>query len=228
MDSGPVAGNDVCSTRDTEFDCVATASGRSYPDQLPDSIALEEGEPGDPYPGSSVGGFARGSLRLLLSYERGVLPKLTVGGRIGVAFNGAPTGVDQPAFLPLHLEVRASYWLLGTDTQRVRPFVFVGGGLAQVDLQKDLVVRDCSTQPSRAQFQDCIHAEGDFESPPEDLPEVEVTATRRLGRGFAMGGVGVYVPVYHSLGVVPAVGGLVMFPEVGFVLQPSLGATVAF
>ena len=228
MDTGPVAGSDVCSTRDTEFDCVATASGRPYPGELPDSIALEDGEPGDPYPGSSVGGFARGSLRLLLSYDRGVLPKLTVGGRIGLAFNGAPAGVDEPALLPLHLEVRVSYWLFGTETERVRPFVFVGGGLAQVELQKDLVVQDCSTQPSRAQFQDCIDKQGDFESPPENLPEVEVTATRRLGRGFATAGIGVYVPVYHSLGLVPAVGGLLMFPEVGFVLQPSLGATIAF
>jgi hypothetical protein len=59
MDFGPVAGNDVCSTRDTEFDCVATQTGRTYPGELPEEIALEDGEPGDPYPGTSVGGFAR-------------------------------------------------------------------------------------------------------------------------------------------------------------------------
>lgn len=227
MDLGPVAGTDVCSTQNTDFDCVATQTGRTYPGELPEAIALEEGEPGDPYPGSSVGGFARGTMRVMLSYDRSVWSKLTVGGRLGVAFNGAPSGVGQPAFLPLHLEARASYWLLGTDTRRVRPFVFLGGGLAQVDLKKDLVVRDCSTVPNRGQFQDCINAEGDYESP-EQLPEVEVTATRRLGRGFAAGGAGVYVPVYRNLGVVPQVGALLMFPEVGFVLQPSLGAMIAF
>jgi len=228
MDLGPVAGNDVCSTRDTEFDCVATGTGRTYPGELSDEIALEPGEPGDPYPGTSVGGFARGSMRLMLSYDRGVFSKLTLGARLGVAFNGASSGVDQPAFLPLHLEARASYWFFGTDIHRVQPFAFVNGGLAQVDLKKDLTVRDCSTQVSRAQFQDCINAEGDFESPPESLPEVEVTATRRLGRGFAGGGIGVYVPVYRNLGVVPQVSALLMFPEVGFVLQPSVGAMLAF
>ncbi|HEY6727187.1 MAG TPA: dickkopf-related protein [Polyangiaceae bacterium] len=228
IDFGPVAGDDVCSTRDTDFDCVATQTGRTYPGELPEAIALEDGEPGDPYPGTSVGGFARGSMRVMLSYDRSVLSKLTVGGRLGVAFNGAPSGVDQPAFLPLQLEARASYWLFGTETERVRPFVFLGGGLAQVDLQKDAVVRDCSTEPSRGQFQDCINAEGDYESAPATLPEVEVTATRRLGRGFVGGGVGVFVPVYRNLGVVPQVGGLLMFPEVGFVLQPSLGAMLAF
>lgn len=228
MDFGPVAGNDVCSTRDTEFDCVTTQSGRTYPGALPENIALEGGEPGDPYPGTSIGGFARGSMRVMLSYDRSVLSKVTVGGRLGVAFNGAPSGVDQPAFLPIHLEARASYWLFGTAPARVQPFVFVGGGLAQVDLQKDVVVRDCSTEPSRGRFQDCIAAEGDYESPPATLPKVEVTATRRLGRGFAAGGVGAFVPVYRNLGVVPQVGALVMFPEVGFVLQPSLGAMLAF
>ena len=228
MDLGPVAGDDVCSTRNTEFDCVATGTGRSYPGQLPDAIAIEDGEPGDPYPGTGVDGFAGGSMRVVLSYDRGVFHKLTLGGRLGVAFNGAPSGVDQPAFLPLHLEARASYWLFGTDIQRVRPFVFMGGGMAQVDLKKDIVVQDCSTQPNRSQFQDCINGEGDFESTPEGLPEVEVTATRRLGRGFVSGGLGVYVPVYQNLGVVPQVGALLMVPEVGFVLQPSLGAMLAF
>jgi len=228
MDFGPVAGNDVCSTRDTEFDCVATQTGGTYPGELPEEIALEDGEPGDPYPGSSVGGFARGSMRVLLSYDQSVLSKLTVGGRFGVAFNGASSGVDQPAFLPIHVEVRASYWLFGTVPERVQPFVFLGGGLAQVDLQKDVVVRDCSTEPSRGQFQDCINAEGDYESPPGSLPDVEVTATRRLGRGFVGGGVGVFVPIYRNLGMVPQVGALLMFPDVGFVLQPSLGAMLAF
>lgn len=228
MDLGPVAGSNVCSTQNAEFECTTTSGGRAYPPALADDIALEPGEPGDPYPGASVGGFARGSMRLLLSYDRGVLPKVTVGGRLGVAFNGGPTGVDQPAFLPLHLEARASYWFFGTAPERVQPFVALGGGLAQVDLQKKLVVQDCSTQPSRSQFEDCINAEGDFEAPPESLPEVEVTATRRLGRGFVSANAGVYVPVFRKLGVVPALAGVLMFPEVGFVLQPSVGITMAF
>lgn len=228
MDLGPVAGNDVCSTQNTAFECTTTRSGREYPPALSDDIALEEGEPGDPYPGGSVGGFARGSMRLLISYDRGIHPNVTLGARLGVAFNGAPSGLDQPAFLPLHLEARASYWFLGTAPEHVQPFVALGAGLAQVDLQKKLVVQDCSTQVSRKQFEDCINAEGDFASPPESLPDVEVTATRRLGRGFVSANAGVYVPLFRQLGVVPAVAGALMFPEVGFVLQPSVGVTMAF
>jgi hypothetical protein len=228
MDLGPVAGNDVCSTQDTEFDCVNAQTGREYPAALPDDIAIEPGEPGDPYPGSSVGGFARGSLRVLLSYDHSVFSRLWLGGRLGVAFNGAPSGVDGPASFPLHVELRASYWLFGDDLSRVQPFFFVGGGLAEVDLRKDLVVRDCSTQPTRQRFEDCVNAQGDFKDASADLPEVDVTATRRLGAGFVTGGVGAFIPVFKSMGLLPAVGGLLTFPEVGFVLQPSLGLVVAF
>src|SRR5690606_12999335 len=121
-----------------------------------------------------------------------------------------------------------SYWPFGTDRTRVRPYFFLSAGLAQVDLSEDLVVRDCSTQPTRRRFEDCIERVGDFEEPPADLPEVEVTATRKLGRGFLGLGAGAFVPVFENLGLAPALGALVMFPEFGFVLQPSLGLMYAF
>jgi hypothetical protein len=172
--------------------------------------------------------MARGSLRVLLGYDRVVLPKLSLGGRVGVAFNGGPSRVDEPEFLPLHLEGRVSYWLFGTERRRARPFFYVAGGLAQVDLRKELVVHDCSTQATRRRFQDCLNAEGDFETLQSGLPEVHVTATRKLGRGFVSAGVAVFVPVFGSMGLVPAASAWLMFPQVGFVLQPSLGLMVGF
>lgn len=227
-DLGPVAGNDVCTTQNTDFDCRLTDSGRSYPGTLPEELALEPGEPGDAYPGASVGGLARGSLRLLLSYDREIGEQLTLGARLGVAFNGAPAGVDEPAFLPVHLEARVSYWLFGSAPTQTRPFFSLVGGLAQVDLSKKLVVRDCSSESSRRRFEDCISAEGDYETAPASLPELEVTATRRLGRGFAGLGVGAFVPLYRNFGAVPALNAQVTFPHFGFVIQPSVGLAAAF
>ncbi len=227
-DFGAVGGSDVCSTQDTEFDCSVSQTGQAYPGPLPGDIALQPGEPGDPYPGSSIGGAAGGTLRVLLSYDRVVLSKLTLGGRIGVAFNAGSSGTGSSAFLPLHLEARASYWLFGTEHARVQPFIFVAGGMAQVNLHKEITVRDCSTQPTRQAFEDCIQAEGNYEEPPPDLPALRLTARRELGRGFGSLGVAAFVPVFGDFGVVPAAQASFMFPVFGFVFQPSLGAMVAF
>lgn len=231
-DFGPMNGSNVCSTQNTEFDCFTEQSGAPYPPALSEEIAVAPGEPGDPYPGAAVGGWASGSLRVLLSYDRRLSPSLALGGRLGVAFNGGPSRVGEPEFLPLHLEARASYWLFGSDSDSdssmVRPFFFAGGGFAQVDLRKDLVVQDCSTQENRRAFEDCVNAEGDFANSSSGLPEVRVTATRKLGRGFITAGVGAFIPLFKNMGVVPAVGALFMFPEAGFVMQPSLGMMAAY
>src|SRR5690606_15127636 len=95
-DLGPIAGTDVCSTQDAEFECFDVNTNEPYPAPLPEQIALSPGEPGDPYPGASVGGVARGSLRVLLSYDRVLLPKVSLGGRLGVAFNGGPSRPGEP------------------------------------------------------------------------------------------------------------------------------------
>jgi hypothetical protein len=226
-DLGPVAGDNVCSASNAEFACF-TRDGRAYPAELPERLAVEPGEPGDAYPDASIGGFASGSLRVLLSYDRLVSGELSLGGRLGVAFNGAPTQVDEPAFLPVHVEARASYWLFGTEHVGLRPFVALAGGLAQVDLRKNLNVYDCSSESTRSDFEDCLNGAGDYETRPAELPRLRVSAARKLGRGFLSASAGVWVPVFQNMGVVPALSALIMFPEVGFVLQPSVGVGVGF
>jgi hypothetical protein len=57
---------------------------------------------------------------------------------------------------------------------------------------------------------------------------LRVSAARKLGRGFLSASAGVWVPVFQNMGVVPALSALIMFPEVGFVLQPSVGVGVGF
>lgn len=83
------------------------------------------------------GGLALATFRLLLGYEYHLLPSLTVGGRLGIAFRGGPVDdtADKKSFLPVHLELRAQR-LFGDKPFRAKaftPYVGLAAGLAQVD-----------------------------------------------------------------------------------------------
>src|SRR5262249_4639332 len=78
------------------------------------------------------GGRTLATTRVLVSYDRVLGANFTLGARLGYAFRGAPKpdGHDAVAFLPLHVEVRASYWF-GADpfaSSGVRPFVSLAAG----------------------------------------------------------------------------------------------------
>ncbi len=80
-------------------------------------------------------GFA--TQRLLLGYERVFIENLTLGARVGFAFGGSPkpTVPGASAFLPLHAELRASYWFgaapfSGTG---LRGFAGAAIGVGEVD-----------------------------------------------------------------------------------------------
>jgi hypothetical protein len=83
------------------------------------------------------GGFGLATKRVLLGYERLVGENVTVGAKLGFAFGGSPkaTTGSGSAFLPIHAEVRGSYWFGSAPfaADGFRPYAGVAAGLAEVD-----------------------------------------------------------------------------------------------
>lgn len=223
-DIGFIGGSNVCSSTNTDFDCFAADS--PYPSQLRDEIADPPGELGDVYPGTGIGsGAAAGTFRALVSYDRAFTENITAGARVGYAFGGGPKTLDGRSFLPIHAEARVAYWLRGLSTSGLRPYLHVGGGVAQVDIKKsDVTVRDCSDAPSRADFLDCIAAQDAYDSANEfTLPERTLDAYRKLGNGFITTGGGVLFSLSDSTALALNLNAMLMLPSTGFVMEPSVG-----
>jgi len=225
-DVGFVGGSNVCSSSNSDYDCFESGADTPYPGPLPAAVAARPGEVGDAYPGTEVAsGASIGTLRLLLGYDRALNERVSIGGRLGYAFRGGPTTLDGDSFLPVHLEARLAYWPRGLWATGLRPFMHLGAGFAEVDLKQGaLRVSDCTEEPGRQAFLDCIAASGDYapENAPE-LPTRSLDAYRRLGSAFAEIGGGLSLPIGPRAAVQLNLNALLMLPSVGVVLQPSLG-----
>jgi hypothetical protein len=95
----------------------------------------------DAAPGANVGdklespGFRLATIRVMITFDRAVTSNLSLGARVGFAFGGGPQAPNGNAFVPVHAEVRGTLWFGKGVFNKVgfRPFLFAGGGLAQVD-----------------------------------------------------------------------------------------------
>jgi len=225
-DVGFVGGSNVCSSLNADYDCFEGGAETPYPGPLPAPVASRPGELGDAYPGTEIASSASvGTLRLLLGYDRALNDRVSIGGRLGYAFRGGPTTLDGDSFLPVHVEGRLSYWPRGIWANGLRPYVHLGAGFAEVDLkQGGLAVGDCTEEPGRQAFLECIGATGAYApaNAPE-LPTRTLDAYRRLGNAFAEVGGGLSLPIGRGAAVLLNVNALLMLPSVGVVLQPSLG-----
>jgi hypothetical protein len=227
FDVGFIGGSEVCASSNRDFDCFAAGGKTPYPAPLPVAVAAAGTEElGDVYPGTGLGtGAAGGSLRVLLSYDRSISESLSLGGRLGYAFGGGPETRDGRRFLPLHAEGRLSYWLRGSSARGLRPYLLLGAGIAQVDLKKSgLTVQDCSEEPTRGAFLDCIAGRAAYDPANQpDLPRKRLDVYRKLGNAFLTTGGGLLLPLGESTALQLNVNAMLMLPSVGFALQPSLG-----
>jgi hypothetical protein len=186
-----LSGTDVC--RSTDYTCFY-GTGQQYPNT-----------PQATHAGSLNGGLALGTIRVLASYERLLTPNIGAEGIVGFAFNGGPKARNSPSFLPLHLEARAKYWF-GKNIftkQGLRPFVDLGGGLAQVDAKLTVSVYDPTP--------------GVVNRAPQ------LDAYRKLGQGFITAGGGAMYAFGVNHGLVLNINLMVMLPATGFVIEPTLG-----
>jgi hypothetical protein len=145
----------------------------------------------------------------MASYERLFTGNWGAEARVGFAFNGGPKGATGPAFLPLHLEVRGKYWF-GRDVftrKGLRPYVALGGGVAQVDAKLAVTIFDPAL--------------------PRGAQTPQLDAYRKLGQAFIGGGGGAMYAFGVNHGLVLNLNFMVMLPAAGFVLEPSIGYQLA-
>ena len=196
---------------------------------------------GNPLPGAGIkSGTVLATRRLLLSFDHAFSPNITVGARVGLAINGGPPAGKGPdrlglggttggtKFLPFHGELRVAYWFgkgaLGK--KGLRPYVHVGGGVAQVDGKVKVTVYNCPEGLDDATYNNCTHGTGGYKPPASD--KIELDAWRKMGQGFITIGGGAVYAIKENFGAQLNVNLMYMLPTSGPVLQPSLGVVYGF
>lgn len=167
---------------------------------------------GTPEPDANAdvtGGFALGSMRALIGYDRVVGSRFQVGARLGFAFLGNQTHTTGGDFLPYHASGRFAFFFGSApfESTGVKPFVYATGGLAQVVGRVTNAIRD---------------AESGGE------PVKKLDTYERAGIYFAGLGGGLHYAVSQELAMIIDVAAWQMFPEQTTVLSPSFGATYGF
>jgi hypothetical protein len=168
------SGSDVCANQ-TDYACF---SGDSQ---------YVAGAPYAPARGVEdrvAGGPALATTRVLVGFDRLVGANFSAGVRLGYAFGGAPARTGGPSFFPVHLEARATYWFGAHPfaANRIRPYVLVSGGGAQVDAKRTVTLQNMEPQPNGMTV------------PPTDRQR-ELTAWRKAGTSFVAVGGGAMIPL---------------------------------
>ena len=161
-------------------------------------------------------GVGRGPTRVVLGFDRLVHYNVSLGVRLGFAVLGSgPTPRDGTPFVPISVEARATHWFGEDPFARpgVRPFVFVAGGYAMVDIATTIHVRE---DPSALVYQ-----RGN------DL-EQSADLWKRAGDGFVGLGGGIAYPLSRRTAAVAEIAIHQVFPFRAFVIAPSAGVMLGF
>jgi hypothetical protein len=91
--------------------------------------------------GAIGGGVSAATTRILAGYDRAI-GNFSLGVRVGFAFGGGPAAPGGKSFFPVHGEGRVAYWFGADPFGRagVRPYLTLGGGVAQVDSSVSVIV----------------------------------------------------------------------------------------
>jgi hypothetical protein len=223
IDLAVIGGSNVCGA-DGGYECY-TAGSRNDP------------YGGPPFPGTGIAtGFAMGTHRVMLNYDRAFTSHITAGLRVGYALFGGPPAItnfndiDDPSddtkisFLPIHAEARVTYWFRqgGLAAKLIRPYAGIGGGMAQVDAKVPVTVYDCHDQGATRQA--CGEGKTSRPVDAQGRPvQKKLDAWKKLGQGFVELSGGVVFAVKDQIGIQVNVNGMYMLGSSGLVVQPSLG-----
>lgn len=210
------AASDVC-TEASGYTCFA--DGEQY-----------RGVPNEGNAGDVAGGFHSSTLRVLLSYERFITNEISLGGRFGFAFAGAPDG-----FFPLHFEARGTYYFGDVPNGRdlFVPYVALGVGAAEVDSKASVSMVDCDPGEQQQLCENAPLTTG-LVDPDDGIASVRtLDAYKSLGNAFVLLSPGVRVSLGDNLAAVGNLGLLLMTEKeassgVFLSLQPTVGATLGF
>jgi len=213
QDIAVIGGSDVCSPasqKNDGFSCFREGTENLYT--------------GQPYPGAGISsGTVFATHRLMISFDRAFSPNLTLGARLGYAFGGGPA-VGGKSYLPIHAELRLAYWFgKGALAKKgLRPYVHIGGGVAQVDGRVKVRVADCEPITDNDVYNDCVQGKGG-QAVHEQAVGTPMDVWKKMGTEFLTGGGGLVYAFTPNLGAQLNVNLMLMLPTSGFVIQPSLG-----
>jgi hypothetical protein len=160
--------------------------------------------------------IGRGPTRVVLGFDRLVYYNTSLGARLGWALLGeGPTPRSGTGFIPVSASARVTHWL-GDDPfarLRMRPFAFLTGGYAMVDVETKVHVREDPTTG--------IHQAGN------DL-EQTVDLWKRAGDGFVGVGAGLAFAFGTRTAAVAEIAVLKAFPFGALVIAPSVGVMLGF
>ncbi len=151
------------------------------------------------------GGLALATTRVLVGYERLIGGHFALGARAGFAFRGGPS-LRGAEFLPAHAELRMAYYF-GSDPfaePGVRPYLAVGGGLAEVRGRVDVDYYEDSKAYNQAHKQ-------------------TLDAWRKTGRGFIAPTLGAQFAFTRSFALTLEVRLLAMLGTSGYAPAASVG-----
>lgn len=140
-------------------------------------------------------GFNLSQYRVLLGYDYALTDKIQAGARVGYIIGGNST-----QFLPIHAELRGTYNFTSLAKKGLRPSIYVGVGLGDMDWV--------------------------FLGVPSNSGPIDVY--KRGGNLFANGGVGLGYAFTPELVLKVGVGAVVAFPTFSFGLQPNFAFQVGF
>ncbi|HMR10707.1 MAG TPA: hypothetical protein PKA88_33245, partial [Polyangiaceae bacterium] len=143
----------------------------------------------------------------------------------GFAIGGGPAagGNKDVKFLPIHGELRGSYWFGKEPFSKVglRPYIHAGGGVAQVDAKLPVTVRDCADgqkNPDTSSGKYVACRTGNAQGAP-----LELDAYKKLGQSFVTIGGGAMYALSPNSGLQLNLNIMFMLPTTGQVIEPSLG-----
>jgi hypothetical protein len=153
------------------------------------------------------GGIALATSRILIGYDHAIRENFTAGVRVGYAFGGGPQRPTASSFLPIHGEVRLTYWFgdepLGQSG--VRFFLLAAGGIAEIDAS--LPVNAYANLPAYANKQ-----------------SESYQAWKKTGLAFGAIGGGAMFAITPATGVALEAKGIEMFPTTA----TGFGAQLAY
>lgn len=177
-------------------------------------------------------GLAPGTLRLIAGYDRLILDNIMAGARVGFAFRTA--SAEGANFLPVHLEARGAFYIGKKPFERLgaRPFVFVSGGLAQIDSGVGIQVLEDATAcgaPIAANPESQCTIVTDPAYGKVEKPRVQnLTAIKQAGQGFVSLGGGLQYALTDLIAINAGLRLGITLPVTTFVLSPEVGATIGF
>ncbi|HEY5955488.1 MAG TPA: hypothetical protein VIV60_02995 [Polyangiaceae bacterium] len=199
------------SLRAGDYYCYNRGEERLYKDpNSPKSNVLPMTDPDSP--GNVASGFNPATIRILASLDYVLTNHFTLGTRVGWAFGGGPRAVHYDAagvpsrrgkFIPVHAELRGTYWFTSLGKLGFHPYAHLAAGMAEVDANTPINARKGGATR-------------------------KLDAWHRMGPAFAGGGGGLLYSFTQRFGIQVNVNAMVMLPKTGIIIEPSLGGVVGF